>query len=310
MIAITPDNRVMFAGGRKRQLLYAFHLPSRKPEAILDLSTTTPNAGVVHALVGDWARGRLLAAVSNRCTRDGNLSGRGQGGVDLVAIDALTLEETARVTLSATGTIARGIALSPDGSTLAVAASQADTNLDDVAVIHFLNASTLQPLAGSANPADIRAASGSAHISRVVFVSNTVAVAALGGESRFYSVNLANNFAITQLAAGSTPASSRAGELAMGPDGALWAGIYLNGGSAANSGFTRFPGGTGTGVFSGTFGNQGVSSIAFHPNGTRGFLVNRVNDIVVVNPANPLVSIGNIADTTTKRTHVSAVSPY
>ncbi|MFP6684881.1 MAG: hypothetical protein VB934_09215, partial [Polyangiaceae bacterium] len=232
-------------------------------------------------------------------------------GVDLVALDPHTLEllTTINVETGTSTNMATGLALSPDGSTIAVVASDFQgQGPNDSAMAYFYNADTLA-LLGSVDLL-VKKESMMQEIRRVVFTSNTTAVVSARLHAVLYSIDLANSFALTSLSHDGPTNGANIGQLTIGPNGALWATLHRNGG------FLHFPADAmsstklAAGTFVSDFGD--TDSISFAPSGAKAFIAARAStNVTVVDPAAPTVALDTFsAGNTSRRGHYGTSTPY
>lgn len=323
---ISPDNRRLYMGSRNNSVVKAFSLATGQLINSGSIVSDDVEKGsgsekdnvdptTVPVLAGDFARNRLLAGLSYRCRNSTRKHG---GGVELVSLDPVTLQPMERVSVQAwgTGTLATAVALSPDGSVIGVATGDWSQETGASSGAHFFDANTLA-LMGSVNLTN--EAPGIGEVRRMVFTSNATAAVASRRNGRLYEIDLAANFALSELTHDGPTGNNDAkvGSLTIGPAGALWATFHQQGG------FVHFPSAAPGGTFYDVTGD--VDSIAFSPDGSTAFASrargdgnNGVQgsqiflfDPTTLNPANP----GSLTFTTVEsirghKGHYAAMSPF
>jgi hypothetical protein len=160
-VTITPDSRRMLYVGRSRGAISEAILPLGKIGRTVSVMRegVDSRSGYGSSILGDYAKGRVLTAMGARCHNNGNNRG-GNGVIDLVAIDPVTLQELDRVELEPGGNPARRnattITISPNGKYYAVVVGDIRDNQDGAtwATLYLVDRDTLKLVDASPNDAN------------------------------------------------------------------------------------------------------------------------------------------------------------
>ncbi|MBM4359792.1 MAG: chitobiase/beta-hexosaminidase C-terminal domain-containing protein [Deltaproteobacteria bacterium] len=325
-LLVSPDNRRLLYGSRKQGRLVETSTATGELLRSVSLARVgmLPQHSTVTGLVHSPQQGRLFAAVSHRCRN----SGRVGGGVDLVALDANTLEEVGRLVVEPVGSLVRSetIHLSPNGTRLSLTTNHPRGEQGLPLRLHVIDTLTMKPIDLDATDAartdlDITSKLPEYRTSRgAPFLAETLVMLSprIADGRQFQLIDLANGPSLTEIPGFS---GQRIAQITRGPDGKIWASSHRH--NCSTEGVMRLDA-SGFEFFQGTSWSPGDSCSEatgpfFLPGGGRYFVIPKFGSVNrkihlfdTAAPAMPVASIplfNNNGDFD-NRGHAAVVSPF